>query len=89
MLCTKFRNIDGYEIMSRKQLETILSTSYFPKPAPKPIQPTPKITVPAPKLKKPTPKSLHQLQDPRSKYLQPKKIESDFNYNIKVKALKN
>ena len=52
MLCTKFRNIDGYEIMSRKQLETILSTSYFPKPAPKPIQPTPKITIPTPKTKK-------------------------------------
>ena len=73
MLCTKFRNIDGYEIMSRKQLETILSTSYFPKPAPKPIQPTPKITVPAPKTKKTHTKESTPAPRPKKQILTTKK----------------
>ena len=73
MLCTKFRNIDGYEIMSRKQLETILSTSYFPKPTPKPIQPTPKITIPAPKTKKTHTKESTPAPRPKKQILTTKK----------------
>lgn len=33
MLLAKFRNIEGYENMFQKQLKSILSTSYFLKPA--------------------------------------------------------
>ena len=73
MLPTKFRNIDGYENMSRKQLESILSTLHFPKPAPKPIKFTPKRPIPAPRTKKPTPKNLYQLRTPKKQILTTKK----------------
>ena len=56
MLLAKFRNIDGYENMFRKQLESILSTSQTSKPTPKPVvKPTPKEPISARRMKKATP----------------------------------
>lgn len=39
MLLAKFKNLDCYENMSRKQLENVFSTSHSLKRGPKPMKP--------------------------------------------------
>ena len=60
-------NLEVQMDMSRKKLESILSTSCSPKASSKPIQPTPKKPFPATRTKTATPKNLRQLEDLKSK----------------------
>ena len=55
MILTKLRNVDGYDDMSRQQLESIFTTPSLPKPTTKPtLKPKKRTPTPAPKSKKPT-----------------------------------
>lgn len=56
MTLAEFRNIDDYQNIYRKKLESMLPTSSSTKLALKPIKPVLKNPIPAPRAKRFTPK---------------------------------